>query len=90
VIETRYQEVLATATWRKASYSQGQNDCVEVAVATNWRKASYSQGQNGCVEVGSVPDVIGVRDSKLGPAGPILAFGQAGWAAFTDQLTVNE
>jgi hypothetical protein len=69
VIETRYQEALATVIWRKAS---------------------YSQGQNGCVEVGSAPDVIGVRDSKLGPASPILAFGRTSWAAFTARVTASE
>jgi hypothetical protein len=93
VIEARHDEAvaaLATASWFKSTYSQGANDCVEVASALvgadNWHKASYSQGQNACVEVGSVPSVVGVRDSKLGPASPILAFGPASWATFTSGL----
>lgn len=68
MIETKDQQALAGASWHKASYSQGANDCVEV---------------------GSVPDVIGVRDSKLGPAGPILTFGRVSWAEFTAQLTAG-
>lgn len=70
--------------WRKSSYSQGQNGCVEVASA-NWRKASYSQGANGCVEVGSSAAVVGVRDTKLGPASPILAFSHESWSAFVER-----
>ncbi|UMP06901.1 DUF397 domain-containing protein [Amycolatopsis sp. EV170708-02-1] len=52
-----------------------------LADATNWHKSSYSK-ENGCVAVGSVPGVIGVRDTKLGAASPILAFDPAEWAAF--------
>ncbi|WP_173139680.1 DUF397 domain-containing protein [Kibdelosporangium persicum] len=54
-----------------------------LAVATNWRKASFSQGQeNGCVEVGSVPGLVGVRDTRLGTASPVLAFASREWKAF--------
>ncbi len=52
-----------------------------LAAATNWHKASYSK-ENGCIEVGSVPGVIGIRDTKLGAASPILAFDPAEWGAF--------
>ncbi len=47
----------------------------------NWRKSSRSQA-NGCVEVGSAPGVVGVRDSKLGPTSPILAFTSRDWGIF--------
>jgi hypothetical protein len=47
-----------------------------------WRKSSYSQAQNGCVEVGSNPTVVGVRDSKLGDASPVLTFSRKRFAAF--------
>lgn len=51
--------------------------------ATNWHKASYSNGvESGCVEVGNVPGFVGVRDTKLGAASPILACTEAEWAAF--------
>ncbi|MGB3441494.1 MAG: DUF397 domain-containing protein [Actinophytocola sp.] len=51
-----------------------------LAAATDWHKASFSQGgENGCVEVGSVPGLIGVRDTKLGDASPILAFTPHEW-----------
>ncbi|MCE7010031.1 DUF397 domain-containing protein [Kibdelosporangium philippinense] len=58
-----------------------------LATATNWHKASFSQGQeNGCVEVGSVTDVVGVRDTKLGAESPILAFTSAAWHSFIDDV----
>ncbi|MEC3974287.1 DUF397 domain-containing protein [Amycolatopsis sp. H20-H5] len=53
-----------------------------LAAATNWHKASHSNKENGCVEVASVPGVIGVRDTKLGAASPILAFDPNEWEAF--------
>jgi uncharacterized protein DUF397 len=92
VIETRNQHttaaLAAAVNWRKASYSQGENACVEVAsaivAANNWRKASYSQGQND-VEVGSASRVFGVRDTKLRANSPILAFNQEDWLAFIAQ-----
>lgn len=98
MIEMEYQDAvraLAAATnWHKSSHSQGENACVEVASvlldASNWRKASYSQGQNACVEVGTTRGIVGVRDTKLGPAGPILAFDRQNWAEFTTQLKAGE
>lgn len=54
-----------------------------LAAATNWHKSTYSQGgENGCVAVGSVPGLVGVRDTKLGAASPTLPFGGAQWDAF--------
>jgi Domain of unknown function (DUF397) len=55
---------------------------------TNWRKSSYSRIEN-CVEVATrqaphAPSVW-VRDSK-NPAGPVLAFTCAAWAAFTQNV----
>jgi hypothetical protein len=93
VIETKNQNTVAAlaaaVNWRKASYSQGANACVEVAAvvvaANNWRKASYSQGASECVEVASVPTAFGVRDTKLGPNSPILAFNQDNWLMFIAQ-----
>jgi hypothetical protein len=49
-----------------------------------WRVSSYSGGQGNCVEIADgVPGVVPVRDSKR-PAGPVLAFSHAAWAAFVD------
>jgi hypothetical protein len=50
---------------------------------TAWESATFC-GPNGgnCVEVNLGGwRVVGVRDSKSA-AGPVLAFGEAGWAAF--------
>ncbi|MGQ0840010.1 DUF397 domain-containing protein [Actinokineospora sp.] len=92
----RYEDAaaaLATATnWHKSTYSDAANGCVEVgsalATAKNWHKSTYSNGANACVEVGSIHTVVGVRDTKLAPASPILAFAPQAWAAFT--TTVRE
>lgn len=67
-----------TYRWRKSSYSEAQNGCVEVG----WRKSSYSESANGCVEVGSSPALVGVRDSKLGDGSPVLTFSRRAFAAF--------
>lgn len=55
-----------------------------LSVATNWHKASHSGNDNGgCVEVATIPGWIGVRDTKLGPDSPVLAFTPHEWDAFT-------
>lgn len=47
-----------------------------------WYKSSYSNGgQNDCVEVNrSLAGHVGVRDSKLATASPVLAIPSAQWA----------
>ncbi|MGH3696185.1 MAG: DUF397 domain-containing protein [Pseudonocardiaceae bacterium] len=47
-----------------------------------WYKSSYSNGgQNDCVEVNcSQTGHVGVRDSKLGTASPVLAVPAAQWS----------
>jgi hypothetical protein len=88
----RYEDAaaaLAAATnWHKSSRSEAQNGCVEVGSAkvslSGWHKSSFSNGANGCIEVGGAENVIGVRDTKLAPASPILAFPTRSWAAFTE------
>lgn len=54
-----------TLTWRKASTSAAQSNCVELA----WRKSSRSGAESNCVELASSG---AVRDSK-NSAGPILS-----------------
>jgi hypothetical protein len=54
-----------------------------ISAATGWYKAQASQGQNGCVEVNqTIPGYVGVRDSKLGAASPVLAFTAHEFTAF--------
>jgi hypothetical protein len=79
---------LPGTAWRKSTRSNGQANCVEVAMAA-WRKSTRSNGQSNCVEVADglasedgPQRVIALRDSK-DPAGPRLVFTPAGWDAFT-------
>ncbi|MFF4028528.1 DUF397 domain-containing protein [Streptomyces sviceus] len=54
----------------------------------HWRKSSYSNGDGGnCVEVAAgVPDLVPVRDSKLGNDSPVLAFPADTWTHFLGLL----
>ncbi len=53
-----------------------------LTIAAGWRKSRYSQGANNCVEVTTeVPGWVGVRDSKLGTASPLLAVTHSQWRA---------
>lgn len=61
-----------------------------LADARTWRKPTYSEGQNGCVEVTTeVSGWVGVRDSKLGAASPVLAVASDSWRAFLDGVWVG-
>ncbi|MCX5246914.1 DUF397 domain-containing protein [Streptomyces sp. NBC_00201] len=75
---------LNTAVWIKSSYSQGGNECLEVA---RWRKSTYSDGSGGnCLEIADGhPAIVPVRDSK-NPHGPKLVFRAQAWAAFVDDV----
>jgi hypothetical protein len=58
-----------------------------LAAASNWHKSSRSTDQNGaCVEAGSAAGLVGVRDTTLAPASPILAFPDTAWSAFLTAL----
>ncbi|WP_213457171.1 DUF397 domain-containing protein [Rhizomonospora bruguierae] len=46
-----------------------------------WRKSSVS-GDTGCVEAAFVEEEVGVRDSKLSDASPVLVFTRHEWVAF--------
>lgn len=56
---------------------------------TSWKKSASSGGVN-CVEIARLStERIGVRDSKIGDAGPILSFGMEVWAAFNADVRAN-
>ncbi|WP_190824356.1 DUF397 domain-containing protein [Saccharopolyspora pogona] len=76
---------LASMSWRKSSRSNGTGNCVEVG----WRKSSYSGQSGSCVEVGQVVDLVGMRDSKLGDASPVLTVSRARWADFVAAVKVR-
>ncbi|GDY32914.1 DUF397 domain-containing protein [Gandjariella thermophila] len=49
-------------------------------------KSSYSgTDQGNCVELGVAADTVGVRDSKLGAASPVLELDKTAFQAFLDQ-----
>lgn len=55
------------ARWRKSSFSDGQDSCVELAC--DWRKSSRSGQDSECVELSRIAGAV--RDSK-NPTGPVL------------------
>jgi hypothetical protein len=62
-----------------------------LSAAATWHKASLSgTGEGGCVEVATIPGWIGVRDTKLGPDSPVLAFTPREWDAFTQGVRDGE
>jgi hypothetical protein len=62
-----------------------------LAEADKWHKSTFSGGENGgCVEVASIPGYVGVRDTKLGAASPIVVFTVAEWDAFVQGVRKGE
>lgn len=52
-----------------------------------WWKSSYSMSNGHCVATARLADGwIGVRDTKAGPAGPVLRFEPTAWTAFLREL----
>ncbi|MEV5569180.1 DUF397 domain-containing protein [Spirillospora sp. NPDC052269] len=46
-----------------------------------WRKSSRSGTDKDCVEVGTGVDLVGVSDTKLHGAGPIITLSPTEWRA---------
>jgi hypothetical protein len=68
---------LSAAVWRKSSRSNGQANCVEVAILpTSYEPMTQGLG-------------FAVRDSK-DPDGPKLIFTQAEWEAFIGGVKADE
>ncbi|MGX8907875.1 DUF397 domain-containing protein [Streptomyces netropsis] len=72
---------LSNANWRKSTYSDGDESCLEVA--EQWRKSTHSAGQEDCLEVAdNIPTgIVAVRDSKH-PHRPALTFHPTAWHTF--------
>lgn len=82
-------------TWMKSTRSGPWTDnCVEVAFATtddvDFAKSSFSTANAQCMEVGATPDVVYVRDSKLGDESPVLTFTPGEWTAFIEGVRAGE
>jgi hypothetical protein len=86
--------MIANESWRKSSFSNGADGCVEVTwrkssysngadacVEVGWRKSSFSAAHGACVEVAPTLPGVAVRDSK-NPDGGNLAFHHGPWQAF--------
>jgi hypothetical protein len=58
--------------------------------ANSWRKSSHSERATDCIETATeVSGWVGVRDSKLGVASPVLAVSVAAWRGFVGGLPRN-
>jgi hypothetical protein len=83
-------------TWRKASRSVQNGNCVEIGWRTSsrsagngqcvevgapWHKSSRSSDSANCVEVAELPAVVLVRDTKNRDGGT-LRFDEAAWRGF--------
>jgi hypothetical protein len=75
-----------TITWIKASASNSQGNCAEMAP---WVKASASSDTGSCVEQQQTRLGVKVRDSK-DPDGPQLHFTTAEFAAWLDGAKKGE
>jgi hypothetical protein len=59
--------------------------------SVTWRKSTWSTYNNGCVGVASLrANRVGVRDTKGGHDGPVLAFSETSWAAFLARVRNGE
>ncbi|WP_016697861.1 DUF397 domain-containing protein [Actinoalloteichus spitiensis] len=55
---------------------------------SNWKKSTRSGQQTACVEVGSMPDLVGIRDTKNRDGGTLLVDPSA-FAALVDAVKAD-
>lgn len=81
-------------SWRKASRSQANGQCLEVACVhdASWRKSSRSQTNGQCLEVAELATSVAVRDSKLPTSGdfPYLAMSPADWTGLITAIRTGD
>ncbi|MFI0481520.1 DUF397 domain-containing protein [Actinomadura sp. 9N215] len=62
-----------------------------MSMAPRWQKSSYCMNESDCVELARLlPDTIGLRDSKRGQGGPVLAFSAPGFESLITRIKRGE
>lgn len=60
---------------------------MNVAGERRWRRSSRCSNEGNCVELAHIqPGTVGVRDTKNGTEGPVLAFSTAEFAIFATKV----
>lgn len=79
---------MLTNEWKKSSRSGNTGgNCVELRLTNEWKKSSRSGNTGGdCVEARALPEVVQVRDTKLGESSPILNVDTETFAALLADL----
>ena len=83
-----HADMIITAPWRKATASNPNGACVELAGA-DWRTSSYTSNQPTCVEVASGVLVRDTTFADHGEESPVLAFSPDTWTRFLTQVKAS-